>query len=221
MKDIRGIWFPDHDDHFEAQLAGGPLVDGKGTYQWKKYQLALPHVKSRGHALDVGGHVGLWSRVMAMDFESVTAIEPMSALRECFVRNVPERVKLLPYAVGDRSGKALIGFPTENTGNARVAELGEQIFEETDRAETVEVVTLDSLDLPHVDFLKIDVEGYEFEVIAGAEQTIRGHRPVMVVEQKPLQAERYGRGRWDAVGLLKSWGMKQAHEIGGDHIMVW
>lgn len=221
MKEIRGIWFPDSDDHFAAQLAGGPLVDGKGTYQWKKYQRALPYVKRRGHALDVGGHVGLWSRVMAMDFDAVTAIEPMSALRECFVRNVPESVTLLPYAVGDRLGTASIGFPTDNTGNARVAETGGKVFEQTADAELVDVVTIDGLGLPAIDFLKIDVEGYEFEVITGAETTIRSHRPVMVVEQKPDQAERYGRGRWDAVELLKSWGMKQAHEIGGDHVMIW
>lgn len=221
MKQILGIWFPDSDEHFAAQLQGGPLVDGKGTYQWKKYQLALPHVERRGHALDVGGHVGTWSRVMARDFEAVTAIEPMSALRECFVRNVPEGVHLLPYAVGDRPGAARIGFPTDNTGNARIAETGGKLFEQTADTELVEVVTIDGLNLPHIDFFKIDVEGYEFEVITGAEQTIRSHRPAMIVEQKPAQAERYGRGRWDAVGLLKSWGMKQAHEIGGDHIMVW
>lgn len=221
MKEIRGIWFPDGDDHFADQLAGGPLVDGKGTYQWKKYQLALPYVKNRGHALDVGGHVGLWSRVMAMDFETVTAIEPMSALRECFARNVPDSVKLLPYAVGDRPGRAWLGFPTNNTGNARVASVGGEIYETTDKSELVEVVTIDGLGLSSVDFLKIDVEGYEFEVITGAEQTIRSYKPVMIVEQKPAQAERYGRGRYDAVGLLKSWGMKQAVEIGGDHIMVW
>lgn len=221
MKQILGIWLPDHDEHFEAQMANGPLVDGKGTYQWKKYQMALPHVKKRGHALDVGGHVGLWSRVMARDFDAVTAIEPMAELRKCFVRNVPARVTLLPYAAGAGPGMVRIGFPTDNTGNARVAETGGKVFEQTADAELVEVVTIDGLGLPAIDFLKIDVEGYEFEVITGAETTIRSHRPVMVVEQKPDQAERYGRCRWDAVELLKSWGMKQAHEIGGDHIMVW
>jgi hypothetical protein len=43
----------------------------------------------------------------------------------------------------------------------------------------------------------------------------------MIVEQKPSQAERYGRGRWDAIKLLQSWGMRQEAEFGGDHILVW
>ena len=58
-------------------------------------------------------------------------------------------------------------------------------------------------------------------MIEGAENTIKAHRPVMVVEQKPNNAERYGRGRWDAVNVLKSWGMKEKAVISGDHIMVW
>jgi FkbM family methyltransferase len=221
VKKIKGMWFPDHDEHFAAQLAGGPVVDGKGTYQFKKYQRALPYVANRGHTLDVGAHVGLWSRVMALDFETVTAIEPMSDLRDCFVRNVPETVRLLPCAVGSKRGKARIGFPSDNSGNARVAEFEGKTFEQTEAPEVVEVVTIDSLALPHIDFMKIDVEGFEFDVITGAEQTIRKHRPVMIVEQKPSQAERYGRGRWDAVKLLQSWGMRQEAEFGGDHVMVW
>jgi hypothetical protein len=88
-------------------------------------------------------------------------------------------------------------------------------------AQTVEVVTIDGLGLRQVDFLKIDVEGWEHEVVQGAEQTIRSHRPVVVIEQKPHQAERYGRGRYDALNVLRSWGMVQAVEIGGDHVMVW
>lgn len=221
MKEIRGIWFPDHDDHFAEQLAGGPLVDGKGTYQWKKYQMALPYVKRRAHALDVGGHVGLWSRVLARDFVVVTAIEPMAELRECFIRNVPGSVMLYAFAAGAERGRAKIGFPTENTGNARIAEFEGQAYEPSAEPRTVDVFPLDSLSFPAIDFLKIDVEGFEYEVITGAEQTIRRDRPVMIVEQKPNQAERYGRGRHDAVKLLQSWGMKQAKEIGGDHIMVW
>jgi len=212
MKEVLGIWLPDFDGHFATQIAGGPRVGGKGTYQFKKYQAALAFVKRRGHAVDAGAHVGLWSRVMAMDFERVTAIEPVAEHRACFVLNAPDRTTMLPYALGASPGSLRIDArPTDNSGNARISEDGEE----------VEVVTLDSLGLEDIDLLKIDVEGYEYEVLIGGEQTIRAQKPVIVVEQKAGQAERYGRGRWDAVSLLKSWGMKQKQEIGGDHIMVF
>lgn len=48
--------------------------------------------------------------------------------------------------------------------------------------ETVDIVTIDSLGLPRVDFIKIDVEGMEPEVIAGARQSILDHRPWCWVE---------------------------------------
>lgn len=43
--------------------------------------------------------------------------------------------------------------------------------------ETVDVVTIDSLGLPRLDFLKIDVEGMEIEVLQGARTSINRHRP--------------------------------------------
>lgn len=213
MKQIRGIWFPDGDTHFAAQLAINPLVGGKGTYQFAKYQAALKHVRGRAHAVDVGAHVGLWSRVMAMDFAKVTAFEPLPEHRECFVRNLEgaDNVNLHPMALTDRHERLAIHMPADNTGHAHVREDGE----------SVQAVPLDSQKFDGIDLLKIDVEGFEFQVVTGGEMTIRTHRPVVVIEQKPDNAERYGRGRWDAVHLLKSWGMKEAAVIKGDHIMTW
>jgi FkbM family methyltransferase len=49
-------------------------------------------------------------------------------------------------------------------------------------AETVEVVTIDGLGLPRLDFLKIDVEGMELEVLRGARGMIDAHRPWCWVE---------------------------------------
>lgn len=210
MREVLGIWLPDGDDHFPAQLAAGPVVGGKATYQWKKYQAALKHVGRRLHAVDIGGHVGLWSRVMAMDFANVTAFEPVKAHRECFELNAPD-VPVLPYALGAKAGTVWIATPAGNTGNAHISEAGEEC----------KVLTLDSVALDPIDFLKVDVEGFEYDVLVGGEQTIRRDRPVIVVEQKPGHAQRYGRGQWDAVGLLLSWGMRQADVISGDHVMVW
>lgn len=212
MKQVLGIWLPDGDEHFKSQLPAGPVVGGKATYQYKKYLAALRCVEVRNHAVDIGGHVGLWSRVMAMDFQKVTAFEPLAAHRECFARNVEAaNVTLHPLAVGAAAGTIQIMMPADNTGNSHVGECGEEC----------QVIRLDDAGLDKIDFLKIDVEGFEYEVLIGGESTIKDHRPVVVVEQKRNNAERYGRGQWDAVKLLKSWGMKEAEVISGDHIMIW
>jgi FkbM family methyltransferase len=51
-------------------------------------------------------------------------------------------------------------------------------------------ITLDSLNLPRVDFIKIDVEGMEMNVLAGAAALIAKHRPAMVVEYIKTDAEK-------------------------------
>lgn len=212
MKQVRGIWLPDADEHLAEQILNpaNPVIEGKGTYQRNKYLAALEHVGLRGHAVDIGANVGLWSRLMVMDFGQVTAIEPVAAHRDCFDLNV-SGARMLPVAVGDKAGMLHIEVSPEHMMSAFVA----------DQGEAVAVVTLDSLELWPVDLIKIDIEGYEYQCLVGGEQTIRAWRPVVILEQKPGHAERYGRGQWDAVELLKSWGMKEARVINGDHVMVW
>lgn len=207
MRQVAGIWLPDGDRHFDQHLVAGPFIDSKGTYQHRKYAAALVHVGRRNLAVDIGGHVGLWSRVMARDFARVVAFEPLAAHRECFALNAPG-VELRPFAVGKSAGRAKVKMPHDNTGSAHVGGSGEDC----------EVVTYD---LTGVDFLKIDVEGYETDVLLGGEDAIRADKPVICIEQKPGNAERYGRGRWDAVGLLKDWGAREVAVISGDHILVW
>jgi hypothetical protein len=48
---------------------------------------------------------------------------------------------------------------------------------------------LDSVELARVDLIKIDVEGMEEEVLAGAEQTIRRTKPYLIVEHYKLGAD--------------------------------
>ncbi|MFN6950977.1 MAG: FkbM family methyltransferase [Albidovulum sp.] len=213
MKQVCGIWLPDGDRHFEGQLSGATLIKGKATYQYGKYLAAMKFVRTRNHACDIGAHVGLWSRVMSFDFRRVTAFEPLAAHRDCFARNVDAgNVTLHGLALGAAAGTIRVHMPEDNTGNAHVG----------DEGEPVAMVALDEFGhLEQIDFLKIDVEGFELDVVTGAEKIIRSHRPVMVVEQKPNNAERYGRGRWDAVNVLKSWGMKEMAVISGDHVMTW
>lgn len=220
MKQIRGMWFPDSDEHLAGQLAVNPLVDGRGTYQYRKYARALTHVVRRGHAVDIGAHVGLWSRVLALDFSRVTAFEPLPAHLECYERNLAEplaagRIDLHRIALDRVEGELAIAMPAESTGNSHVAQGGEQ-------GEVVPARMLDSFGLAGIDFLKMDVEGFERPILEGGEQTVRRERPVIIIEQKPNgNAERYGRGRFAALDLLKSWGAKVKWEIGGDFLMEW
>jgi len=51
----------------------------------------------------------------------------------------------------------------------------------------IEQVTIDSLNLPQLDFLKIDVEGMDIEVLKGAQQSLKAHQPWCWVEYWKLE----------------------------------
>ena len=59
-----------------------------------------------------------------------------------------------------------------------------------ERRERLEIVTVDSLELPRLDFLKIDVEGMEVDVLKGAEASIAKGRPWLWVEHWIIGADR-------------------------------
>lgn len=216
MKQVVGIWLPKDDHHLEPILKMGPVVRGRTTYQYHKYQKALKFVRRQRLAVDVGGHVGLWSRVMSYDFYRVVTFEPVALHRQCFEKNCVEclNVELRPFAVGASTNKVEINTPYDNTGHSQVLEVADA---------TIPMVTLDTQEFgDHIDFLKIDVEGYELNVVRGGEETIRRDRPVIIIEQKPNgNAENFGFKQHDAVNLLKKWGMKEMAVMSGDHIMVW
>lgn len=221
MKFVEGIALPFGDHHFSDHLAKGPKIDGAGTYQLKKIEMALNIAPDRrGLALDVGGHVGLWSRILCRHFNSVHAFEPVPALAECFQINAPAAA-LHTFALGEAPGQVEISVIAENSGNCHVVPFGTL----SAAAVTVRICRLDDVvrerALNSLDLLKIDVEGFEVPVLLGARVTIERDRPVIVVEQKPGNAERYGRGQLDAVELLKSWGYEVASAQSGDYFMKW
>lgn len=223
MKQDCGWFLPDHEEHLQGwmkrmkqQAPGGRL-----GYQLHKYQAALPYVKDRRVAVDVGAHVGLWTWPMAHDFSRVVAFEPMPLHRECWEANIaqyfgPGEAALFPVALGEAEGTAHILTRTENSSGDTGVDLNGDGIE-------VEMKRLDDFDLDNVDFLKIDCEGYELFVLRGAIETLKRCHPCIVVEQKPETggADRYGIGYTDAVDFLVGLGAKQRTAIQGDYILSW
>lgn len=216
----QGIWLPDGEKHFPDWMSkNGEVVDGKGTYQIKKLRAALEHCRQFRVAVDIGAHVGLWSMQLAHRFRVTHAFEPVETFRECFKRNVsghPDETHVLlhPFALGARPGFVGMKIPALDGG---IDSGGTHVSGDGD----VELRTLDSYLIDGVDFIKIDCEGYEVEVLRGAELTIRDQSPTIIVEQKPHKlGPNFGIKGTPAVDLLKSWGYVVRKELSGDYIMV-
>lgn len=145
----------------------------------------------RGAVLvDVGANIGNHTLFAAGVCEArVVAFEPSPSLAEHCAANlalngVKDRVILRQEGVGAHSGRArIVPGPVGNAGMTRL--------ELNDAGDDVDVVSLDeslaTLGLvPTV--VKVDVEGMEVDVLRGAEQTLRHHRPALYVEAADAEA---------------------------------
>lgn len=80
-----------------------------------------------------------------------------------------ERVRVFNYGLSNFSGK--LKFKKAGSASA----IG------VDGKDQIQVRAMDSLDIEGVGFLKIDVEGFEYDVLSGASETIRRYKPSIAV----------------------------------------
>ncbi len=83
-------------------------------------------------------------------------------------------------ALGSTAGLLHAGKP--DYSQAQDFGLFSLVNQAENQADQIEVVTIDSLGLPRLDFLKIDVEGMEIDVLKGSRNTIQQHLPWCWIE---------------------------------------
>lgn len=229
----QGIYLPDGETHLTKWMTeNGEMVDGKGTYQIKKLRLALGEVRNFRSAVDIGAHVGMWTMQLAKQFKQVYSFEPVKAHFECFLKNVTaENVHVHNCALGPRAGFIAIDTDPTSSGDSYVSlKQGPEGKIDNDGVvinpvpggnRVLPMKTLDSFGYDDVDFIKLDCEGYEYFALKGAEETIKKCKPVIIVEQKPNKAEKFGLPQTHAVSYLKTLGYEVKREISGDFIMTY
>jgi FkbM family methyltransferase len=198
------------------------MVDGRGTYQYPKLVETLANCKSFRTCIDQGSHIGLWTMHLAKRFDRVVCFEPLAHLRECWLKNMEGdsnagNCDLKTCALGEHAGTvAMYSNPTV-CGDSWISKEGDAA---SGQPFTAEMRTIDSFDFIDVDLIKCDAEGYEENILRGAEATIAKWRPTIVVEQKREMARKFGLEPKGAVEFLKTLDYVEVREMGGDHIMV-
>jgi FkbM family methyltransferase len=135
--------------------------------------------------VDVGAHKGLYSIPLHGMGCSIYAFEPNSycaALLRGWAAG-KNRVHVFNVGLSDTSGTAEMKIPVDDAGRKHIASAS--VCKEFEGKFTIEEITLrrlDEFDLASLSFLKIDVEGLEDKVIRGGIETIRKHRPIMLIE---------------------------------------
>jgi FkbM family methyltransferase len=142
---------------------------------------------------DVGAHEGMFSMFFSRavgENGKVIIFEPhpenCSRILENLKLNKMSNVELRSIGLGKEKGKALLTFPDHDLARGTaVKEIRSKILAEKG-AKTVEI-EIDSLDhqiqdLPPPDFIKIDVEGMELDVLLGMQDTIKTYKPRLLIE---------------------------------------
>lgn len=148
-----------------------------------------PYLPGSGRlAIDIGANIGSYTELLAGRFERVDAFEPNpQVLRVLHAAVDPlENVDVHEVALGAASGElALHLFHNSAQATAfAAADLDSANPGESVGEATVGLCSLDQLgyQTDPVDFIKLDVEGYECEVLHGAEATLWKNHPQMLIE---------------------------------------
>jgi FkbM family methyltransferase len=172
------------------------------TYRRAEPELGrLDAVCGRGGTMvDVGGWYGPWTRRLLRRAGRVVVIEP-TPLHEVLRRTLPAAAEVVAAAASDRIGVAEIWLPSPGGATRGISSLHRREVHQVPMK--VPLVTVDSLGLRDVTFIKIDVDGHETHVLRGAARTIRRDRPRLLVE-----VERRIQPPARVPGLLESWGYR-------------
>jgi FkbM family methyltransferase len=213
MMPVNGWYLPKGDQYF-APFCENTSAPKRNGFQREHLLEAFKYVRNWRVAIDVGAHVGFWTCDMAEKFDAVFAFEPAADTYACLVKNTEDLANVVctPSAVGDEVGCCIMRDPNGVNTGARYA---------VKAPGGVPMVTLDSCKFPFCDLLKVDVEGFELQVLQGAEQLIEEHEPAIIMEcDKHFSLRRYRVDRGAAPQFLKDRGYEQVARMRPDRVFV-
>lgn len=175
-----GIWVLDEDSHLSKWVAENKRLDCDMSANFA----ATAYLNPDDVCVDVGANIGdhTWAYLQAVGpGGKVYAFEPHRLAFECLKRNCPA-ANCYPIALGKMPGIKTVKPDHDSPLNVGMAWIDPFQVEHPSEPGDVMVQPLDNYSLGRLNWLKIDVEGMEPEVIAGATQTIVRCRPFIYIE---------------------------------------
>lgn len=213
MQKIKDWYIPDYDSHFREYLS----IHGN-NYQKEPRDHALSQVTQFRTGLDIGGNVGFWSKDMCERFQRVEIFEPDLSNTECLRLNLDQYKNYTLHEVG---------LSNENTSKefykSEVSSGGHTFNQDTLRGgafsvSVIEVKTLDSFHFTDVDFIKIDTQGSELDILQGAKQTLLENDCVLNIEIEQKNQSQVAKGR-PIFDFMESIGFEKLRRYKRDEVL--
>ena len=159
-----------------------------GFYEPFQSDIFLELGKNSDRFFDIGANMGFYSLALAIENPSLSVVsfEPQPDVFQRMLENIglnhlDDQIKLVNMGLGQQSDQLTMYIPRfTGTGGGSFKNL------HVDEGEAIQIKvpvdSLDSLELGGPDLIKIDVEGFELNVISGASNLISENRPTIMAE---------------------------------------
>ena len=135
--------------------------------------------------LDIGSHIGFYTILLGENFTKTYAFEPSELqyqyLQDNALLNKHINISISKSAVGSVNSKKTL-YVMGNSGGTNTLRDDIAIQGNPMKSYEVDLITLDSQKIDNVGLIKIDVEGYELDVLIGAKNTIIENKPIILCE---------------------------------------
>lgn len=183
------------------------LFYGK-TYDAQTLAMALRCVDKGSHIIDIGANIGFFSVILSRivgESGCVVAFEPSPRFHPRLLANVKvnglRNVIPIQLALADEAGHTRL-ISTHSSASV-VSDFGMT----PTRKDRVSTETLDrilsTLELPKLDLIKLDVDGYDHKVLRGAKETIHRFKPDIIAELSDLTLEAAGTSSREMLRYLR------------------
>lgn len=169
-----------HNDNYDNKLVDQlDLLLPEGPYCYKN-QIVDITIKPNNIVIDAGAWIGDFSAYASTKGAIVYAFEPSKEnLRYLEItQRLNNNIHIIPEGLGNKSDLFYFSHANENS-------LIDQITENTQNAEQIKVTTIDEFvtknNIPTIDFIKADIEGFERYMLMGAKETLRKFAPKLAI----------------------------------------
>jgi FkbM family methyltransferase len=180
MYKINSLWYSPEPPNgfFSERLQEVVDVHYQNRYRWYVYN----NIPCKRTMIDIGANIGIFARPSAERFEQVICFEPVLKNFEVLQKNLENYTNVELYCLGISNQPQIAKFSMKTLKCGQ----SQQVIEYSNDPEYENfdcvLVTLDQYNFDNVDWIKIDVEGFEDAVLEGSRETIRRNRPWLLLE---------------------------------------
>lgn len=172
--------------HNSGETIGDDMVQTNDFFEIKFLDYVAKTYNNQSGILDIGANIGNHSLFFAkfLNCEMVHSFEPFPVnvlLLKENMRKFTHKSKIYEIALSNKQGTMpLYNSQVENFGGFSLHNYsnGSSFIVNS----SINVITLDSLNLDNISMIKIDVENHENEVLEGGKQTILRNKPIIFIE---------------------------------------